>query len=286
MPNAKDVENQTGERILLRGSIGSGKTTQFITLPGRKFIYLFDPGALQALRGYDVDYEEYLAEKMNVTISSIPKGGAPAVPVTDQTKRYKAQAYAKFEEHFMNLLDNDLDKYDTIGFDGITGLTDIILDDVLFRAGRLGYTPEMADYNVVKATLSRILRTAASLGKVLFFTAHTMYRQNSGTNKFLNELLITGDLQIRAPLLFSSVLQTEMEVDPIKKTKRFIMQSVPDKYNENIRTNFPDMPHRFDGTIADWSKPEESGLGRLIKDATKTYEGRRRRMEAKVSPSS
>ena len=50
MPNAKDSHAKVAHKILILGKTGSGKTTQFLTLPGKKFIYLFDPNAILTLQ--------------------------------------------------------------------------------------------------------------------------------------------------------------------------------------------------------------------------------------------
>jgi GTPase SAR1 family protein len=47
MANAKDAHATSTPKILLLGDTGAGKTTQVLTLPGRKFAYLFDPKSLQ-----------------------------------------------------------------------------------------------------------------------------------------------------------------------------------------------------------------------------------------------
>ena len=76
MPNAKDAEVSPVESILAIGTTGVGKTTQFLTLPGKKFIYLFDPNALRSLAGHDVDYEEFRIDSMDLDLSvkSLKKG--------------------------------------------------------------------------------------------------------------------------------------------------------------------------------------------------------------------
>ncbi len=272
MPNAKDVTAQADERILVRGSIGTGKTTQFLTLPGRKFLYIFEPSGLQAIRGYDVTYEMYLQEKLNITVKAIPKGLVMGAGNLSDENRLKAQAFAQWERHFLEAIDNGFfNDFDVIGFDSITSLVDIAMDDVLARDGRLEYPPVLPDYNVVKVMIARILRFSAALGKVLFFTAHTMYRQTSeASRKILNEMLIPGDLQVRGPLLFSTVMQMSYKLEAGGK-KTFMAQTVIDDHNENLKTNLPSMLPHHNVTIEDFNNPEEYGIGKLIKEARETY---------------
>lgn len=266
MPNAKDqTEREQSEKIFLTGILGGGKTSQILTLPKPAFCYIFDPGGYNAIKGHDVEYEEYLPHKLNITVEPIPKGGGVPTNIVKGTERLKAQAYAQWEEHFMESLDNGFfDKFQTIGLDSITTLSDIAMDDILARMGLLGYPPELAHYNVLKTQISRILRALCALEKTLLVTGHTMYRQNDTSMKMMNEILITGDLQVRAPLLFSSVLRADYEVQA-DQTKKFTVQSIKDKYNENLKSNIPGIQGIQDVTIKDFSKPENYGLGYLIK---------------------
>lgn len=273
MPNALDVSEQEDERILLRGSLGTGKTTQFLTLPGKKFLYVFERSALTAIRGHDVEFKEFIADRLNFTVKPIPKGQKMGEGTLSPTSRMKAQAFAQWEKHFSDSLDNGFfDQFDVIGLDSITSLCDIGMDDILARDGRLEYTPALSDYNVLKTQIARILRSLCALKKTLFVTAHTMYRQNEASKKLLNEILIPGDLQVRGPLLFSSVFQTYYNVTAGGKT--FMVQSVIDNHNENLKTDIPNMMMKQDVTIKDFRYPERFGIGKFIVDARKLHASR------------
>lgn len=78
MPNARTAHESSTHKFLLLGDTGSGKTTQFLTLPGRKFIYLFDPNAILSLQGHDIDYEEFLPDSLNLSIKSLSKSSGVA----------------------------------------------------------------------------------------------------------------------------------------------------------------------------------------------------------------
>ncbi len=268
MPNALDLKDERFDKILMEGNIGTGKTTQFLTLPGKKFIYLFDPSGRKAIKGYDVTYEEFLAEKLNITVKSLPKGGKLseiAGTKIEGESRLKAFAYAQWEAHFMESLDNGFfDQFDAIGLDSITSLADIAMDDILAREGLLGYPPALNHHNILKTQMARILRVLCAMDKIIFVTGHTIYRQNEATLKSVNELLITGDLQVRGPLLFSSVLRTSYEALANGK-KKFIVQTIMDKYNENLKSDIPGIAHFQDVTIHDMKNPEKYGIGFLIK---------------------
>ena len=139
MPNAKDqIDRDQAEKIFITGQLGGGKTTQVLTLPRPTFCYLFDPGAYNAIKGHDVEFEEYLAHKMNITVEPIPKGGGTPSNILKPEDRMKAQAFAKWENHFMESLDNGFfDKFNTICLDSITTLYDIILNDLEDKKDRI-----------------------------------------------------------------------------------------------------------------------------------------------------
>ncbi|KKN58681.1 hypothetical protein LCGC14_0549730 [marine sediment metagenome] len=266
MPNAKDPqERDQAEKIFLIGQLGGGKTTQFLTLPRPAFMYIFDPSGFNAIQGHDIDFEEYLPHKLNITVAPIPKGGATPIGMQKGEERIKAQAFAQWEQHFMEALDSGFfEKYNSIGLDSITTLSDIAMDDILAREGMIGYPPQLTHYNVLKTQISRILRALCALEKTLLVTGHTMYKQNDTAMKMMNEILITGDLQVRAPLLFSTVGRCDYDVQADGK-KKFTIQTIKDKYNENLKSNIPGITGIQDITISDFQSPHNSGLGYLIK---------------------
>ena len=87
----------TKRRIMVVGDTGSGKTTQFLTFPGRKFAYLFDPAGRESLGDYDGDFAEMLPEQgdLDLAPASIRKQG---VKKTQSIKGHKwdPRLYHKF----------------------------------------------------------------------------------------------------------------------------------------------------------------------------------------------
>ena len=94
MPNARDAHETSAHKFFLLGDTGAGKTAQFLTLPGKKFIYLFDPNAILTLRGHDVDYEEYLPDRLNLSVKSLAKGAGGGVK-GDTTTTLVSDIYLK-----------------------------------------------------------------------------------------------------------------------------------------------------------------------------------------------
>ncbi len=266
MPNAKDAKGIKNTNIYVIGPVGAGKTTQFLTLPGKKFIYLFDPSGLEAIQGHDVTYEEFLPAKLNFTISPRPKGGGTIEDKQLGVERLKAQAYAQWEKHFKKSLDDGyFDQFDVIGLDSTTTLVDMMLTDVAGREGRLNYPPELNDHNIAKEQLKKIFIVFCSLKALFYSVGHTIYRQNEQSKKLLNDILIPGDLKTRGPILFGSVLLADYKMSG--ENKSFSMQSIKDSHNENLKTNIPMLKPFHDVTIGNLSRPEAFGLGKLLTQA-------------------
>src|ERR1035437_388038 len=95
MPNAKDAHTIDQHRILCLGDTGSGKTSQILTLPGKKYCYLFDSNALLSLRGYDIEYDEVLPTTVSAAASSLSKGKQG-----DRRSTISSDVFQKFEQEF------------------------------------------------------------------------------------------------------------------------------------------------------------------------------------------
>ena len=76
MPNAKDAPLEVFT-ICNVGGTGSGKTLGLLTLPGKKFDYIFDPNALKTLRGHDVDYETFIPEHLDLDAVTLASAKRP-----------------------------------------------------------------------------------------------------------------------------------------------------------------------------------------------------------------
>jgi hypothetical protein len=134
MPNAKESGSIAPHRFLILGDTGSGKTTQILTLPGKKFMYLFDSNALLSLKGQDVDYEEFLPDKLNLNIKSLKKetGG-------DDLTKHKSDLYLQWQSDFEDKLKTGFfDQYSVIGMDSATTFLDLVMDRILTINGRYG----------------------------------------------------------------------------------------------------------------------------------------------------
>lgn len=260
MPNAKDQSTSKTHLFLLLGPTGSGKTTQFLTLPGKKFMYLFDPNALNSITGQDVDYEQFLPDRLSMKISSLKKG------VGDRSTRpISNNAYNEWEKDFEERLRSDFfASYDAVAFDSCTTLLDMIMDRVLTINGRAGQWPQQDDYGPQVNTFINIVRTATSMGKTVYFTGHIEAKKDEITGRVFNAPILTGRLKAKLPLLFTDIFITEAISDR-EGIVKYTLQTVPDKMNPLARTSIKTIAPWQDVTL-DWSKPiVGQGLGSLIK---------------------
>ena len=261
MPNAKTDEAQaTPHRFLILGDTGSGKTTQFLTLPGKKFAYLFDSNALLSIKGQDVDYEEFLPDRLNLNIHSLSKdkGG-------DTVSRHKNDMFQDWQKDFEERLNSGFfEGYQAIAFDSATTLLDLIMDRVLTINGRAGQWPQQDDYGPQMVTFTNICRTLTSLGKTIYMTGHLEMRQDETTKKIYRQPMMTGRLRTKIPLLFSDIFTTETDTDS-KGSVAYKFKTVPDRVTTTIRSSIKGLDPYEDMTL-DFKQPlEGQGLGRLLK---------------------
>lgn len=266
MPNARDNMENTIHRFLILGETGSGKTTQFLTLPGKKFAYLFDANALLSLRGYDVDYEEFLPDQLNLNVHSLSasKGG-------DKLTAHKNILYNVWQQDFEARLANGFfDSYDAIGFDSATTFLDLIMDRVLTLNGRAGQWPQQDDYGPQMVAFTNVCRTLMSMKKVIYMTGHIETKQDEKTKRIFRGPMMTGRLRTKIPLLFSDIFIAGCENDGNGKISH-TMQTVPDRITNTVRSSIKNLAP-FETVTLDFKKPlEQQGLGKLLQMEQDSY---------------
>lgn len=264
MPNAKDATGNENIGILAIGDIGVGKTTQFATLPGKKFAYFFDPNALTSLKGQDIDYEEYRVDSMDLDLSikSLKKdvGDKPGTK-----RRLEPKTYKEWEEDFESKLDSGFfHDYDWVCLDSMTTFSDIVMDRVQFLNGRLGKHPEQGDWTAQMGTIRNVFRALFGIGCNIYCAAHHDLKQDELSNRIFNQLMLTGKLRKQIPLLFTEVLVLATARD-MEKGIVHQMQTKPDRENPTVRCTLKDVG-QFEDITLDWSKDlVGQGLGQFFK---------------------
>lgn len=257
MANALNAGGITCHRILALGDTGSGKTSQFLTIPGKKFAYLFDPNALLSLQGHDVEYEEFFPDRLNMSAQSLTKDKG------DKNSNHRSDAYGRWEKDFNARLDGGFfDDVDAIAMDSATTFLDLIMDRVLTINGRYGSVPQQDDYGPQMLAFTNVCRQLTALGKTIYFTGHMETKQDDLTKRIFNRPMLTGKLRVKIPLLFTSVFLFDA-LESQGKIKHRI-QTAPDRLNSTVRTSIKGLDAFEDVTI-DWSKkPEGQGLGGIL----------------------
>ena len=257
--NAKDYQRER-MRILAIGPAGSGKTTQLRTLPGKKLLFCFEDNALNSLQGdSDIDYQLYLPDVVEIAPRSLSsKQNVRSTPATGE----KPNAFDNFVRDFNSLLQDNqkatFGKYDVIAIDSLTSLSKAVMDSVLWLNNRMGQQPALDDWAAQLNTIENTIRKITSLPKMVYITAHDSLMQDELTKKIVNELVLTGQLKTRIPMLFSDILKFQCE------DEKFSMLTQPDRYNVKVRRSLPDLDAVIDVTIKDLSKPQDFGLGKLM----------------------
>lgn len=257
MANSKDVKGTAKKRILMLGTTGAGKTSQFLTLPGKKFAYLFDSNGLLSLQGHDVEYEEFLPDRINLSAQSLTKGKG------DKNSSYQSNLYAEWEKDFNDRVDGGFfDNIDNIMIDSATTFLDCIMDRVLTINGRYGTVPQQDDYGPQMLAFQNVCRQLVALGKNIYMTGHIEVKQDELTKRIWSQPMMTGRLRVKIPLLFSEIFIADAQESNGKIKHR--IQTAPDRLNTTVRTSIKGLDAFEDVTI-DWTKdPIGQGLGGIL----------------------
>lgn len=270
MPNAKDA-NVLNRNILAVGLGGSGKTAQIPTFSGKTFAYFFDAHALDTVQGFDIEYEQFLPDDLDINIWSLNKKKNEAL-VAERQRRDKKQAnngseiYRAWEKHFEDAYDaGDFEGVDNIVFDSLTMFGDLVMDEVLRINGRPGQWPQQDDYGPSINGIRNVFRKVTSMGKQLYVCAHADLKEDELSKKTFYQLMVFGQLRAKLPLMFGHILPMMAEADS-KGQVNYICQTKPDRMWPLVRTTMRgDVPFKADVTI-DWNKdPVGQGLGGLLK---------------------
>lgn len=259
MPNANDPQTSIIHRILILGDTGSGKTTQLLTLPGKKFAYLFDPNALLSLQGYDIDYEEFLPDQLNLSVKSLKSGISG-----DAVTQHKNILYMEWQKDFEDRMKSGFfDQYDVIAMDSATTLLDLIMDRVLTVNGRAGQWPQQDDYGPQMVAFTNICRTLMAMRKTIYMTGHMEMKQDELSKRIYRQPMMTGRLRTKIPLLFSDIFIAEAENDG-KGNISYKVQTVPDRVTTCVRTSIKGLSPYEQVTIDFQKSPDGQGLGALL----------------------
>ncbi len=249
-------------RIIMAGKTGSGKSAQIWTLPGKKFVYCFDPNTMPTIHGCpDCDVVEFMPDalELDATLKGFNKG---AKDDKIRTKR-EPTLYMRWIEHFNAFVDGELpyklSDYNWLVFDSLTFIAKAVMDRQLFINGRYGAIEDLADYRVVGSKLTDVFSSISGLPINVFCTAHLTEYQDELTKRIVTQLFLPGKARNMLPLSHTEVWLAEAAEG------HYFIRTMPDKRGlQDIRTSIKGLKEVEDVTIKDFSKAQKFGIGALI----------------------
>lgn len=260
----KNMTTAANRAFMAIGGTGAGKTTQFGTLPGKKFMYAFDPGCAASLVDADVDIVEFLPDldDLDLAVQTLKAGSK------DKTGRKKAPeptTYVEWEKDFNERHESGFfNQYDWIGFDSVTTFSDMLMDRILHIDKKLGKHPEQAHWtaqmNIVKNVFRALIGT---VGKV-YAVVHEEMQKDDMTGRIMFQPVLTGKLRLRVPLMFGHILGFDGVENRKEGSTDYIMLTQKTREHPIVRTTMKGLDSSVDVTLDFNTQLEGQGLGGIL----------------------
>ena len=257
-----------GRQLLLAGDQGTGKSTQILTLKGRKFMYIFGQNAIPIAKRLTDEDELSLwlpdPGTLDIFPHSVKKEGKVA-RASKYDKRRVPDTYDRWAEDFDNKLSEDyFSSFEWLIVDDLTGLYGLNFDAISSIQISAGSLDDRNDYQISGNQLSNVARLLWTAPCNVLAMAHVELRQDNRSKLLEEQLFLPGSARTRVPHNFDSLL-TETETSPDGEVKYFVSRQ-KDKKHKFIRCSFPMAP-RVDVTL-DFKKPlQVQGLQKILDDA-------------------
>ena len=249
--------------FLLVGGAGAGKTTQIWSLPKPCLVIFFDPYGSAALRGYDIDCIEFVSSETSFHLMSEKKHktgrGAPPAAYLD----FLSWANAAVESGLF-------DKYCSVVIDSLTAMESAITEAIMHDAGRMDNAPSTDDMVMIRRNLYSGIRSCAVQKKIFMATAHLAEKTNRAGEVLCYSIDLIGKNRRLLPTLFSEIIYCDYRVGKgVSRTEgaKYVGLTKPDGIIDTARVSRHDLPLEIDLTIRDWNKPDDYGLGKLLKES-------------------
>lgn len=184
---AEDSRNENFNAIVY-GGLGSGKTALLRTARKPVLLHSFDPGGVKTLTDYVKTGEIIPDTRFEVEDPSKPK----AFKTWDDN--YTRLKQMKFFDHV-----------GTFAIDSLTTFAQAVLNAVMHKAGRAGGTPQQNDWFPQMCIIENAIKDILALPCDVIITAHDAMTKDEVTGKVMKDIMITGKLVRRLPLLFDEI---------------------------------------------------------------------------------
>ena len=255
--------NREHPSFLLIGPAGSGKTMQIRTLPGKKLVFAFEQNSINTLAGdKSISYQLYLPDNVEIATRSLSSKTNQSNRVAPGSEEAPT-AYESFRKDFNELLESkQILDFDAICIDSLTSLSKAIMDKILHINNRMGYQPQQDDWSAQIVNMENVLRKLTSLPMLICCTAHDEVKRDEYSGKVVMDLVLTGQLKTRIPMLFSDIYKCHSR--STEEEDKYVLATRPDDSNLRIRRSFTELPYYVDATIEDLSKVTQYGLGSIL----------------------
>lgn len=258
MPNAMSATTSATKRLLIVGPPGSGKTSQIWTLPGKKFLYHFDPNTMSTIKGLDIEYESFLPDVIELD-ASLKKFNKEGKSDRVHGKPREPTTYNRWVEHLNEQGSSGFfSQFNWLCIDGLTFLAKACMQRQLFINGRYGDIEELADYRVVGSKLTAVFDSICSTDINIYMTGHIDTYQDEKTNRIETLIRSPGSSRNMLPLIFTDIWSAEYG------DGKYSVRTKPDKRGlQSIRCSMQRVPETVDVTIPDFPS-SKGGIGALL----------------------
>lgn len=275
---ASDLSPTEDHRIVLFGAPGTGKTAQILTLPRPTFVYTFEASALATLRGAkDIFVLPFFPRKPSdansLAARSIQKGGRREFDFLSGAESANpdyGQLYREFAQDVTSRLEQDWwakEGIVTLALDGLSTMSRHALSRVGFLQEKIKSEDKRTDYMQAGNLTGEVFGYLSTQTPIFFASLHTGSTFDERTQRPMKRLELPGSARARLPTISTVCWRTLLARDDDKKPPqtRYCAQTFPDRDYDWIRPGPFPLPDVTDLTIDDWSRPEDFGIGRLIR---------------------
>ena len=268
-----ETVDDSRESILLLGVYGTGKSSQITTLPGRKFVYAFDPNTIGALKGYkDIDLVEFFAvgKELELRLKGFNQNS-----LTDRSgKKIEPILYEEWREDHDARLQSDFwakNDYQWICLESYTWFIEALEARQMWLDNRPGESTDTGDHQQLGFALTRNFQSLQSTKCNLFLTGHLRSYQDLVTKQIRLYPHISGKAKSVIPSGCTNVWISERGKEPGK----FNIRTIPEPQGfQLLRSRIPGLKELEDVTIPmakasdgvmRFVNPQSYGIGRLLK---------------------